>query len=77
MELIRKIIVGPNPLNAMAYYVGQNVGLSKIEAIVLDLQYLEQFGKEKFRVYIKDDRGIMCWKTIMNENVIYENDCNF
>lgn len=77
MELIRKIIVGPNPLNAMAYYVGQSVGVSKIEAIVLDLQYLEQFGKEKFRVYIKDDRGIMCWKTIMNDNVIYENDCNF
>lgn len=77
MELIRKIIVGPNPLNAMAYYVGQNVGTAKIEAIVLDLQYLERFGKEKFRVYIKDEKGIMCWKTIMNDNVLYENDCNF
>jgi hypothetical protein len=77
MELIRKIIVGTDPLKGMAYCVGQPVGSAKIEAIVLDLQYLKEFGKDKYRIFIKDHRGIMCWKTVTHQDVIVENDCNF
>lgn len=36
MQLIRKIIVGQNPKDAMAYFVGMNVGNGRVSTIILD-----------------------------------------
>ena len=38
--MIRKIIVGINPKDAMAYYVGMKVGKMVISSIVVDEKYL-------------------------------------
>ena len=46
MELIRKIVVGQDPLKGLAYVVGQDAGRSKIDSIVLDERYLSKHGKE-------------------------------
>jgi hypothetical protein len=77
MELIRKIVVGQDPLKGLAYVVGQDVGRSKIDSIVLDERYLIKYGKEKYDIYIKDDRGLMLWKRIMHQSVIVEYSCDF
>ena len=38
--LIRKIVVGRDPKDAMAYYVGMRAGKGKVSAIVLDHEHL-------------------------------------
>ena len=40
MELIRKIVIGQNPKDAMAYFVGQRAGGATVDSIVLDDRYL-------------------------------------
>lgn len=77
MELIRKIVVGQDPLKGLAYVVGQDVGRSKIDAIVLDERYLMKNGREKYDIYIKDERGLMLWKRIIHQSVIVEYSCDF
>jgi hypothetical protein len=77
MELIRKIVVGTDPLKGLAYVIGQDVGRSKIDAIVFDERYLSTHGKERYNIYIKDSRGIMLWKRIQHQSVIVEFSCEF
>ena len=36
MNVIRKIVIGPNPKDAMAYYVGMRAGGAKVIAIKED-----------------------------------------
>lgn len=77
-NIIRKIIVGDNPLKAMAYYVGQKAGESKVEAIVFDDKYMHAYGREKYIIYIKHPSdGVMLWKSISNMPVLIEYDCDF
>jgi hypothetical protein len=42
--LIRKIIVGRDPKDAMAYYVGMKAGTGKVSAIVLDEEHLHRYN---------------------------------
>ena len=46
--MIRKIIIGVDPLKAMAYYVGQKAGDSLVDAIVLDEAYLHKFKEKRY-----------------------------
>lgn len=78
MELIRKIIVGQNPKDAMAYYVGQKAGVSKVHAIVKDEKCLAKYGINRWLIYIEnEDDGIMVWKTIEGMPCLIEHDCSF
>lgn len=77
MELIRKIVVGTDPLKGLAYVVGQEVGRSKIDSIVFDERYLATHSSERYNIYIKDQRGIMLWKRIQHQSVIVEFSCEF
>ena len=65
MELIRKIVIGQNPKDAMAYFVGQRAGGATVDSIVLDDNL---FDKEK---------GITLWKTIDDMPCLIEHDCDF
>ena len=49
--LIRKIIIGQNPKDAMAYYVGMKAGSGKVSAIVLDEEHLYRYNKKRYLVY--------------------------
>jgi hypothetical protein len=76
--MIRKIIIGVDPLKAMAYYVGQKAGDSLVDAIVLDEAYLHKFKEKRYLVYIKHpEDGIMLWKSVENVPVLIEYDLNF
>ena len=54
--LIRKLVVGRDPKNAMAYYSGMRAGDGKVSAILQDEAYLHKFGKTRYLVYIEGSR---------------------
>ncbi len=77
MNIIRKIIVGINPKDAMAYYVGMRAGDGKISAIILDDKYMYQYSRSRYLVYMENSEGTILWKGIENMPVVVEYDCKF
>ena len=75
--LIRKIVIGKDPKNGMAYYTGMNAGGGKVTAIIQDEAYLYKYGKTRYLVYIEDDEGTQLWKAIDGMPCILEFDLNF
>ncbi len=76
--MIRKIIIGENPLKAMAYYIGQRAGESIVDTIILDEKYLHKYGKTQYLIYIKHPKdGVMLWKSVLDMPVLLEYDCDF
>ncbi len=55
--LIRKIIIGRDPKDAMAYYVGMRAGGGKVCAILEDEKALVKYNKKRYLVYIETDEG--------------------
>jgi len=75
--LIRKIIIGNNPKDAMAYFVGMRAGANKVSAILLDEQHLFKFGKKRYLVYIEDTSNTLLWKSIDDMPCIIEYNLDF
>ena len=76
--IIRKIIIGQDPKDAMAYYVGMRAGENKVSTIVLDEKHLYRYGKQRFLVYLStEDKSQVLWKAVENMPCIVEYDCNF
>ena len=75
--LIRKIIIGRDPKDGMAYYVGMNAGGGKVSAIIQDESYLHKFTKTRYLVYIEDDEGTQLWKAIDGMPCMLEFDLKF
>ena len=77
--VIRKIIIGKDPQDAMAYYVGMKAGNGKVSAIILDERYLHKYGKSRYLVYLQDndDNTQALWKGIDDMPCMLEFDCNF
>jgi hypothetical protein len=71
--VIRKIILGNNPKDAMAYFLGMSVGGGKIVSI----QRADDVSNYAFDIYIEDEQGTMLWKQIINLPTIIEYDCKF
>lgn len=78
MDLIRKIVIGQNPKDGMAYYVGMRVGEGKIVVIEFNERDYYKTGNKSYKVYIESkNEGTMLWKEISNMPVIVEYDLNF
>lgn len=78
MDIIRKIIVGQNPKDAMAYFLGQRTGESQVSAILPDNRSFEKYGLRRYLVYIENSNdGTMLWKSIEGMPLLIEYDCNF
>ena len=76
--LIRKIVVGRDPKDGMAYYLGMRAGTGKVSTIIQDESYLHRFGKTRYLVYIEDDDSAQTlWKAIDGMPCMLEFDCNF
>ena len=75
--LIRKIVIGKEPKNGMAYYVGMKAGGGEVEAIVHDEKQLHRYGKNRYLVYVKDENGVALWKAVDEMPCIIEFDLNF
>ena len=75
--VIRKIIIGRDPKDAMAYYVGMRAGSGEVSAIVLDEEQLYRYGAKRYLVYIQNEDGQMLWKSVDSMPCILEYDLNF
>ena len=75
--LIRKIVIGRDPKDAMAYYVGMRAGNGKVCAIVHDDEHLHRYSRTRYLVYMEEDGSQVLWKAIDNAPCIIEFDCNF
>jgi len=76
--VIRKIIIGRDPKDAMAYYVGMRAGSSNVSAIVNDEAFLYRHGKNRYLVYLQEEDGSnVLWKAVDDMPCIVEFDLNF
>jgi len=75
--LIRKIVIGRDPKNGMAYYVGMRAGDGFITAIVQDERYLVKHSKCRYYIYIENTEGTQLWKAIDEMPCIIEFDLDF
>lgn len=72
--MIRKIIIGLNPKDAMAYFVGMSAGGGKVVAIQKD----EDSRLDSiYKIFIESEDGTILWKEITNLPTIIEYDCKF
>ena len=76
-NIIRKIGVGPNPKDAMAYVVGRRAGHGNVAAIMEDERSLYKYNVRRYEIYIEDEDSTILWKTIENQPVLIEYDCKF
>ena len=75
--MIRKIVIGRDPKDAMAYYVGMRAGAGKVVAIVQDDSYLHRYSSIRYRIYVENEEGTMVWKAVDNMPCILEYDLKF
>tara|TARA_R110002153_G_scaffold124385_1_gene270602 strand:- start:79 stop:309 length:231 start_codon:yes stop_codon:yes gene_type:complete len=75
--MIRKIVIGRDPKDAMAYYIGMRAGAGKVSAILLDESHLHKYGSKRYIIYIENDEGTMVWKTVDGMPCIIEYDLKF
>ena len=75
--VIRKIVLGKDPKDAMAYYIGMRAGNASVAAIVLDERHLHRYGKTRYLIYIEENKSQVLWKAIDDMPCIVEFDCNF
>lgn len=75
--IIRKIVIGPDPKNAMAYYVGMKVSSGAVSLIQLDDWAMSVKGIRRYLVYVSTDEGTELWKAIEEMPCIIEFDLDF
>ncbi len=75
--MIRKIVIGRDPKDAMAYYIGMRAGAGKVVAITQDESYLYKYSSIRYLIYTENDEGTMLWKAIDNMPCILEYDLKF
>ena len=75
--LIRKIIIGRDPKDAMAYYVGMRAGGWEVSTIVMDDEHLFRYNVKRYLVYLQRDGSQVLWKSVDSMPCIIEYDCNF
>lgn len=75
--LIRKIVVGRDPKDGMAYFVGMKAGSGNVSAILMDEEFLVRHGKVRYLVYIRNSEGNNLWKSIHEMPCVIEYDLNF
>ena len=77
--IIRKIIVGKDPKDAMAYYIGMRAGRGEVSAIIMDEKHLHVHGKSRYLIYFQDsdDQSQALWKAINDQPCMLEFDLNF
>lgn len=75
--VIRKIVIGRDPKDAMAYYVGMRAGGGEVSAIIFDEEYMVRYNKSRYLVYLQRTDGQVLWKSVNDMPSIIEYDLNF
>ena len=74
---VRKIVIGEDPKNGMAYYVGMRAGEGNVSAIVIDTEFLHKFGLVRYLIYVNTNEETALWKSVCEMPTIIEYDLNF
>lgn len=74
---VRKIVIGKDPKNGMAYYIGMRAGDGNVSAIVLDTEFLHKFASVRYLVYVTRSEETFLWKSVSQMPCIIEYDLNF
>ena len=74
---IRKIVIGKDPKNGMAYYLGMRAGEGKVSAILEDDRHLAKYGRVRYLIYIEREDGTLLWKAVDDMPCLLEFDLNF
>jgi hypothetical protein len=75
--IIRKIVIGRDPKNAMAYFIGMKAGQRKVSYIVYDGEMLHAHHKMRYLIYVEDGKAHALWKVIEDMPCIIEYDLDF
>jgi len=75
--LIRKLVIGKDPKNGMAYFLGMKAGGGKVSAIIQDDSYLHKHSKCRYLVYVEREEGTDLWKAIDDMPCLIEFDLDF
>ena len=75
--LIRKLVIGKDPKNGMAYFIGMRAGRGTVSAIIQDDSYLHKFGKCRYLVYIESEGDTLLWKAVDEMPCLLEFDLDF
>lgn len=76
--IIRKIVIGRDPKDAMAYFIGMRAGGGEVSTIVFDEELLYKHGKKRYLIYLQQPDGAqVLWKSVDDMPCIIEYDCNF
>lgn len=75
--IIRKIIIGRDPKDAMAYFIGMRAGGGEVSTIIMDEEHLIRYNRKRYLVYLQQDGSHVLWKSIDEMPCIIEYDCNF
>jgi hypothetical protein len=75
--IIRKIIIGRDPKDAMAYFIGMRAGGGEVSTIIMDEEHLIRYNRKRYLVYLQQDGSQVLWKSIDEMPCIIEYDCNF
>ena len=74
---VRKIIIGEDPKNGMAYYIGMRAGDGSVSAIALDTEFLHKFDTVRYLVYVLKNEETFLWKSVNQMPCLIEYDLNF
>lgn len=77
MNIIRKLIIGQNPKDALAYVLDMKAGAGHVSAIEFDERTYLKNGQRCYNVYITGESGTMLWKRVENMPTLAEYDCHF
>ena len=76
--VIRKIIIGRDPKDAMAYYIGMKAGANIVSTIIEDEKHLHVHAKSRYLIYVQDEDKIQTlWKAVVDIPCMLEFDLNF
>lgn len=76
--LIRKIVIGRDPKNALAYYVDMPAGSSRVSVIQFDEEFMVKNKKSRYYIFLQQPDGSqVLWKTVDDMPCIVEYDLNF
>mgnify|MGYP003124825235 CR=1 FL=1 len=81
--VIRKIIIGRDPKDAMAYYIGMKAGANIVSTIIdlclsRQVNHLHVHGKSRYLIYVQDEDEIQTlWKAVVDIPCMLEFDLNF
>ncbi len=76
--IIRKIVIGRDPKDAMAYFLGMKAGAGEVATIVMDDEHLYRYNKKRYLIYLLQKDGTqVLWKSVDDMPCIIEYDCNF